>query len=150
MLLVPQKTQYALRAVFELAKRHGQGPVKIADIAKTQAIPVRFLEVILNQLKQAGFVESKRGSGGGYLLAGTPDHLTIGDVMQFVQGPVVPVSCMEGTAKGRCPLYGNCVFLPMWEQVQQAISNVYDDTTFQALLDHQEEQDGKFILSYSI
>ncbi len=68
-MLVSQKSQYALRAVFELARRNGGLPVKIADIAEAQAIPQRFLEVIMNQLKQGGFVESRRGKRGGYLLA---------------------------------------------------------------------------------
>ena len=63
-MLVSQKCQYALRALFELAKRNGEGPVKIAAIAKAQAIPPRFLEVILSQLKQGSFVESQRGSEG--------------------------------------------------------------------------------------
>jgi len=77
-MLVSQKAQYALRAVFELARRHGKGWVKISDIADTQAIPIRFLEVILGQMKQAGFVVSRRGTEGGYMLAVAPGELTVG------------------------------------------------------------------------
>ncbi len=61
---ISQKCQYALRAIFELAKRKGQGPVKIAETAEAQAIPLRFLEVILSQLKQGEFVSSQRGNKG--------------------------------------------------------------------------------------
>lgn len=57
---VSQKCQYALRAVFELAKRRGEGPTTVADIAKAQAIPAKFLELILGQLRQGGFTESRR------------------------------------------------------------------------------------------
>ena len=66
--MVTQKSQYALRALFELGRRTDAGPTKIEDIAKAQGIPQRFLEVVLNELKHAGLVEAKRGPRGGYLL----------------------------------------------------------------------------------
>lgn len=138
-MFVSQKSQYAIRSIFELAKRKGQGPVKIADIAQAQAIPIRFLENILSQLKQAGFVSSQRGNRGGYILARPPEKLTVGDVMRFMQGPVGPVECLIDGSKGKCSFYGKCVFLPMWEKVQKAISDVYDNTTFQDLV-YQERQ----------
>ncbi len=71
-MVLSQKSQYAVRAVFELAKKEGSGPVKAANIAAAQFIPVRFLENILGQLRQAGIVESVRGKEGGYRLAGRP------------------------------------------------------------------------------
>jgi len=135
-MLVSQKCQYALRAIFELAKRTGQGPVKIAEIAEAQAIPVRFLEVILGQLKQGRFVVSQRGSEGGYQLARPPQELTVGEIMRFVEGPLAPVTCGLDPAKtkDKCPFYGNCVFLPMWEKARRAAADVYDSTTFQGLV----------------
>ncbi len=84
-MLVSQKCQYALRAIFELAKRTGQGPVKIAEIAEAQAIPVRFLEVILSQLKQGRFAVSQRGSEGGYQLARPPQELTVGEITRVAE-----------------------------------------------------------------
>lgn len=150
-MFLSQKCQYALRAIFELAKRKdGQGPVKIAEIAKAQAIPVRFLEVILSQLKQAGFATSQRGSKGGYLLIRSPGELTVGEVIRFMQGPVGPVDCVAGVSKGKCPLYGNCAFLPMWEKVQKAVSDVYDNTTFQDLVDQENQKSKKKAICYSI
>ena len=150
-MLVSQKCQYALRALFELAKRNGEGPVKIAAIAKAQAIPPRFLEVILSQLKQGSFVESQRGSEGGYFLIRSPHDLTVGDVIRFVQGPVGPVGCVTETAKeNSCPLYGDCAFLPMWEKVRNATLEVYDNTTFQGLVDEERRKAGKYVPSYSI
>jgi len=149
-MFLSQKCQYALRAIFELAKRSGQGPVKIAEIAEAQAIPVRFLEVILSQLKQAGFATSQRGSKGGYLIIRSPGELTVGEVIRFMQGPVGPVECVAGVSKGKCPLYGNCAFLPMWEKVQKAVSGVYDNTTFQDLLDQEKQRSRKRVICYSI
>jgi len=77
---ITKKNQYALRAIFELAKYNGQGPQKISDIAQAQAIPVKFLEVILNQLKASGLVDSKRGFYGGYFLLRQPDAITVGSI----------------------------------------------------------------------
>lgn len=149
-MLVSQKSQYALRSVFELSKHYGKGPVKIAKIAQAQAIPPRFLEVILSQLKQLGIVDSRRGNEGGYFLIRSPQDLTVGDVMRFTQGSFDPVACVAGGSKDRCPLYGDCVFLPMWEEVRNTISNVYDKTTFQNLLDNERQKKENFSFCYSI
>jgi len=147
---ISRKCQYALRAIFELAKHSEQGPVKIAQIAEAQAIPLRFLEVILSQLKQGRFVASQRGNRGGYILARSAAELTVGEVMQFLQGPVGLVDCVAVGSKDKCRLYGSCAFLPMWERVQKAISNVYDNTTFQYLVDQDKRQGEKPVVNYSI
>ena len=102
-----------MRAVFELAKRDDSGPVKTATIAAAEVIPVRFLEIILNQLKQAGFVESRRGSDGGYLLQRNPRDLSVGDIIRFIEGPVGPVGCLGDQPTESCPLSESCVFMPM-------------------------------------
>lgn len=147
--MVSQKCQYALRAIFELAKRNGRGPVKIADIAATQAIPTRFLEVILSQLKQAGFVESRRGTEGGYLLAVAPSRLSVGEVIRFIEGPLGPVDC--GASAGQiCQLKGDCVFLPMWQRVEAAVREVYDNTTFADLVDDEKRMCSGVVQEYSI
>jgi len=150
MYLVPQKSQYAIRALFELAKRYGQGPAKIADIAKAQAIPVRFLEVILSQLKQGGFVDSQRGAEGGYFLVRDPRSLAVGEILRFLQGPIAPVGCLTGEPKDKCSLYGDCVFLPMWQKVGRAISEVYDSTAFQDLVEQDRRRASRYVSSYSI
>jgi len=148
---VSQKCQYALRAVFELAKRYGEEPVKIAEVARAQAIPPRFLEVILSQLKQGGFVGSKRGNEGGYFLLRAPSFLTVGEVIQFIEGPVMPVDCIARRgSKEKCRLYGQCVFLPMWERAHKAVSEVYRTTTFQELVNEESRMLGRHVPSYSI
>ena len=149
-MAISQKCQYALRAVFELAKHYGQGPVKIADIAEVQAIPLRFLEVILSQLRQGGFAGSRRGNEGGYLLVRSPRGLTVGEVIRFVQGPLGPVDCLADDSRDKCPLYGDCVFFPMWQKVREAVSDVYDNTTFQNLVDQEMQKAESYVPSYSI
>jgi Rrf2 family cysteine metabolism transcriptional repressor len=129
-----QKCQYAVRATYELAKRAGQGPTPIAEIAAAQVIPPRFLEVILNQLRQAGFVRSQRGAQGGYMLQGDPRDLSVGQIIRFVDGPMAPVKCVMETGEKDCPMYGHCPFLHMWERARDAVDGVYDKTTFADLL----------------
>lgn len=148
-MLVSQKCQYALRAVFELSRQYGLGPVKIAKIARIQAIPERFLEAILAQLKQGGFVESKRGSEGGYFLVREPGDIAIGDIIRFIQGPIGPVDCVTGENPS-CPLYGECVFLPMWKEAQKALVAVYDGTTFADLLERDKQANSTYSDCYCI
>ena len=145
-----QKCQYSLRATFELAKRYGEGPVKIADIAERQAIPARFLEVILNQLKQAGFAESRRGSAGGYVLTRPPGSLTVGEIIRYVEGPLSPVQCLGGASEDQCSLRDSCTFFPMWERANEALSEVYDTTTFEDLVEEQKLKSREFVPDYCI
>lgn len=131
-----QKCQYAFRAVFELAKRHPLGqPVSVAEIAETQAIPPRFLEQILAELKQGGFVLARRGAQGGYTLAASPATLTVGDIVRFVEGPITPVQCIVEGGESDCALQEGCVFKGFWERAKQAVETVYDSTSFQDLVD---------------
>ena len=137
---ISQKCQYALRAIFELARRSGAGPIKVAQIATSQAIPARFLEVILNQLKRGGFVDSWRGAAGGYAIARPPSDLTVGEIIRFIEGPIAPVTCMTGRSDNKCPLYGECVFLDVWTTALKAMVEVFDSTTFQDLVDRQAQK----------
>jgi Rrf2 family transcriptional regulator, cysteine metabolism repressor len=142
-MLLSQKCQYALRAIFEVAKRSGEGPIKIDAIASAQAIPPRFLAAILHQLKQGGFVQSRRGSEGGYLSARPAERLSVGEIIRFIEGPVAPVACVATEDEAAaCPLRGSCVFMSMWKEAQQAVENVYDRTTIQDLIDREAAMAG--------
>ena len=141
-MLVTQKCHYALRALLELAKLEGRGPIKIVDIATRQAIPPRFLENIMNQLKQGGFVESRRGKEGGFALARPAKQLGVGEIIRFLQGPITPVG-EEAVAKKRRPNSSpsDDVFMPMWEKANHALSEVYDNTTFGQLLEEAQRRE---------
>ena len=134
---VSQKCQYALRATLELAARRGNGPVPASEIARAQAIPLRFLELILAELKKAGFVESRRGAKGGYMLRQAPSALTVGEVMRFVDGSNAPVKCIDLGGEMNCALRGRCAFQGMWARARDAVSDIYDNTTFADLIDKQ-------------
>jgi Rrf2 family protein len=147
MLKVSQKGQYAIRALYELAKRRGEGHASAQDIARAQAIPLNFLELILRELRLAGLVQSRRGPQGGYLLAGDPKDLTIGRVLAVVEGPLGPVSCIAGD-ESPCSLQGKCAFLEMWERARSAVAGVLDSTTFAGLIEAEKEAD--YVADYSI
>lgn len=136
-MLVTQKTQYALRAIFELAKHRDRGLRKISDIAQAQAIPERFLEVILSQLKRSGFVTSKRGYHGGYRLVPPPERICVGDILRFMEQSDRPLHCIACISRCKCPLDGGCAFRPMWNQIEDAIYHIYDRTTIQDLVNNE-------------
>ena len=140
-MFVTQKNQYALRAIFELAKHRGMGLRKISDIAQAQQIPPRFLEVILSQLKRFGLVESKRGYTGGYALLRPPEQITVGEVFRFDEKGTAPVDCIACISQNNCPHphKRGCAFLPMWKKVRDSIFDIYDSTTIADLLAQEKE-----------
>ncbi|MFP4355739.1 MAG: RrF2 family transcriptional regulator [Phycisphaerae bacterium] len=149
MMGVSQKSRYALRATFELAKRHGSGPIPSNEIAAKQAIPPRFLELILNQLVGGGIIQSRRGARGGYHLIGHPRDLTVGRLLRLTEGDVTPVDCELCGGGEDCPLAENCVFSELWNRAETAMLEVYDGTSFQDLVDQHRQKEAGY-LDYSI
>lgn len=147
---VSSKCYYAIRAVYALAEHGGETPMKIADIAEREIIPIRFLEVILNQLKGGGFVQSRRGAEGGYKLARAADSITVGEIMRYVDGPIAPVDCVSQSRPKECDFHGECHFFGFWGRVRQAISNVVDRTTFADLIREDAERKRSFVNDWSI
>jgi Rrf2 family protein len=134
------KGEYALHAVFDLALQKPGEPVKIADIARRQHIPQKFLELILAGLKQGGFVESRRGAEGGYLLARPADSITVGQVIRF----------MEGARNGKPKELAASPFGALWQTVEAAVSQVVDQTSFGDLARQWREKQGNYIPNWDI
>jgi Rrf2 family cysteine metabolism transcriptional repressor len=147
---VSSKCYYALRAIYALAEHNSTEPLKIAEIAEREQIPIRFLEVILNQLKGGGFVRSKRGAEGGYFLAREAEDLTIGAVMRFVDGPIAPVDCVSQSRHKECEFHGECHFFGFWGRVRQAMSDVVDKTTFADLVRESRNRPRGYIGDWTI
>ena len=147
---ISKRCQYALQAVFELVLRDPDQPVKIHEIAGAQNIPPRFLEVILNQLRHAGFVESRRGSEGGYMLARAAADLTVGEVIRYMQGPISMSADDERAADNSEYFYGDYAFEQLWEAVNRAISQVCDNTTFAELIECEKAKKTAAVPNYSI
>jgi Rrf2 family transcriptional regulator, cysteine metabolism repressor len=137
------KGEYALQAIFDLASQRPGEPVKIADIARRQKIPQKFLELILAGLKQGGFVESRRGAEGGYLLAKPASSISVGEVLRFVDGA-------QQHGKGRPRRKAETPFTEMWQRVDSTVSEIIDKTTFADLVHRWTEKQNKFVLNWEI
>lgn len=140
---ISYKGDYALKALFELALRYEQDkarPVPITEISKFGDMPKKFLEQILLTLVRGGFVKSRRGAGGGFILAREPREITIGEVLRFVEGPIEPIACVSDEYKG-CRDVKECVFRNVWKEVAEAISIVIDTLTFEELIVRYKERE---------
>ena len=130
--LVSNKCEYALRAIFELVLNEGDKPMKTQEIAAAQNIPLRFLEVILVGLKHSGIVLSKRGNNGGYILAREARDINVGEVISLIDGR------NNRSKKHLIPgqqHVGDIAFSRLWNRVNTSISQIYEETTFQDLLE---------------
>ena len=136
------KGEYALLAIFDLATRGPGFPVRIADIATRQKIPQKFLELILAGLKQGGFVESRRGAEGGYLLSRPPESISVGEVLRFVEGT------RAGRRPGRRKAEGP--FAEMWQEVDAAVSSVVDRISFAEVARAWTEKQSKYVAHWDI
>jgi len=144
------KGEYALQALIDLAEQPPGEPVKIADIARRQKIPQKFLELILASLKQGGFVESRRGAEGGYLLTRPSDSLTVGDILRFVEGPRARRRTSKARSREANQSGRDNPFSEMWERVDRAVSEIVDKTTLADILRSWSEKQNRFVLNWEI
>ena len=123
--------EYALRALIVLGVSYDEPVVRIQTISKLQNIPKRFLEQILNELKSAGIVESRRGVAGGYRLRLPPDKITLAEVIRYIEGPLAPVSCVSERYYERCscPDENNCGIRSVMKEVRDAIVKILESVT---------------------
>ena len=142
MRQLSKRTQYSLRALYALTRKFGEGPVLITTLAETETIPKKFLEQILVSLKSAGFVSSKKGKGGGYILAQPPEKITIGSVIRAIEGPLAPLPCASETRFRKCD---ECVDIQtcgtriVMRQVRDAMAAILDETTLAMVCKKVEE-----------
>ncbi len=146
---ISKKCQYALKAIFELAWRNQGQLVKTHDIANAQRMSLRFTEIILNELKHGGFVESRRGNEGGYILARDPKELTVREVIEFVQGPISAVPD-KIKAVEKITRFGYAAFTELWQEVDNAVYTVLDGRTFADLVELEAAKRDAQVPDYSI
>ena len=125
-----KKGEYALRALIDLgiAAEVGRPLVQVSELAEKEVIPVKFLEQIMQLLKDEGFVESRRGKFGGYRLARPASKITIGSVVRMIDGPLAPIGCVSHTAyeKCSCPDEVHCGLRMLMLDVRNAIAGILD------------------------
>ena len=116
--------RYGARVMLELALRYKDGAVSIKDIAESQDVSAKYLVQIIASLRAAGLVVSVRGSGGGYFLARPPSQITLGEVIQALEGSIAPVHCVDNPKA--CPRTDFCVMHDVWAQMKDAIDKILD------------------------
>lgn len=130
--MISQRAKYALRALVALVEMRAGEPLMISEISRRKAIPKKFLEQILLELKRAGIVESRRGRLGGYVLARPAERITFGEVLRLIDGPVAPLPCLSKTAYRRCADCADesaCEIRHVFARVARATREVLDTTT---------------------
>jgi Rrf2 family protein len=125
------KGEYALRALFVLGLHYARPVVSIQSISLEQNIPKRFLEQILNDLKSAGLVESRRGVSGGYRLARPPQEISLAAVIRHIEGALAPVSCVSERfyEKCSCPDESRCAIRSVMKEVREAVVRIVEKVT---------------------
>jgi Rrf2 family protein len=132
-----KRGEYGLRAMVALASTNSQAVVSIKKIAQKEKIPVKFLEQILLTLKNAGLLQSKAGSGGGYYLARPPEEITLGQIVRVLDGPLAPIRCVSKMAYEpcACPDEQTCGLRLVMLDVRNAIADILDNTTLANVTD---------------
>src|SRR5881409_3204804 len=137
--------EYTLRALLVLGQNYSSQPVlRIQTISRLQNIPKRFLEQILNELKSAGIVESRRGVAGGYRLRMAPEQVTLAEVIRYIEGPLAPVSCVSERFYERCtcPDEPNCGIRSVMKDVREAIVKILESVTLAQLCERVRKLQG--------
>jgi Rrf2 family protein len=136
--VLTKKGKYGLKAMVHLAQSEPGRPVPVMEISEKQRIPKKFLDAILCELRNAGFVHSKMGKGGGYSLARPPSAITVGELVRTIDGPLAPVPCASKTRYRRCDDCHDettCAVRRIMQRAQEALSSVLDTCSLQEMRD---------------
>lgn len=135
---ISTKGRYALRMLLDLAEHQNDGFVALKDIAKRQNISKKYLEQIIPILNRSDILNANRGYQGGYRLAKTPDHYTVGNILRLTEGSIAPVSCLDYDPI-QCERSDDCLTLPVWKGLNKVISDYLDSITLQDIIDNNRE-----------
>lgn len=128
-----KRGEYALRSMINLgiAAKVGRSLVRVTELAKAEDLPIKFLEQVMQQLREAGFVESERGKHGGYRLAKPAGQIHIGEIVRLIDGPLAPIGCVSQTAYApcNCPDEAHCGLRMLMLDVRNAIAAILDRYT---------------------
>ena len=137
MLKLSTKGRYAIRAMLDLALQTRENPIIIKDISKRQDISDLYLEQLFNRLKAAGLVRSTRGPKGGFTLTRSPSLITLGDILQAMEGSTAPVECVDNAQV--CSRSDSCVTRKVWAAVKKSMDEVLESTTLKDLVNQEKE-----------
>jgi Rrf2 family protein len=121
------QSRYGVRAIFDIAYNSAHAPAKIQDIYRRQRIAPRYLEQIFQKLKKNGFLESKRGPKGGYILKREPEQISIGEIIRAVEGHPKIVFCLDiETGRKQCRLLEKCITREVWKEGYDRLFSFFD------------------------
>ncbi len=135
---ISTKGRYALRMLVDLAEHQGAGFVTLKDIANRQGISKKYLEQIVAVLNRDGILKTNRGYQGGYRLAQSPEHYTVGHILRLTEGSLAPVPCLEQPPYG-CERSADCATLWIWQGLNDAICTYLDGITLQDIVDRHRD-----------
>jgi Rrf2 family protein len=130
---ISTKGRYALRVMIDLAQHYNEGNISLKDIAERQGLSMKYLEMIASILNRAGFLNSQRGKTGGYQLKYTPEEYSVGTILKEAEGSLAPVSCLDH-AENECEHAGDCITLPLWEELDRITYDYLDSVSLADLL----------------
>jgi Rrf2 family cysteine metabolism transcriptional repressor len=130
------KGRYGTRALLEMARHYGEGPLLLRDIAERQQISLQYLERLMSPLTKSGLIHSIRGAKGGVWLSRPPQEIRLSQVVEAMEGPIIPVDCIEDPEF--CNRAGACATRDVWTGVQHAIYKVLDKITLADLVERQK------------
>ena len=136
MLRLSTKGQYGVRAMFELAKNYNKGPLTIKEIAKRQGVSISYLEQLMNRLRKSELIKSRKGPGGGYVINREPAEISVGMILNSLEGPVAITQCLDPTAKG-CKRVEGCVARLLWKSLGEKIEDFLDTINLNDLLNEE-------------
>ena len=142
---ISTKGRYALRLKMDLAENNNGSPISLKDVAKRQDISDKYLEQILSILNKAGYVRSVRGAQGGYMLKMEPQNYTVGMILRQTEGSLAPVACIEDD-EIVCDRQQQCVTSIVYKKINDAITGLDDNNTWQDLVDWQNEKIGNYVI----
>jgi Rrf2 family cysteine metabolism transcriptional repressor len=142
------KGRYAMRAMLDLAKHYGEGPVLLKDVARREDISERYLEHLFLSLKAAGLVNSVRGAHGGFALSRPPGDIKLMEIMLVCEGQMSLVECV--TDPDMCSRSPRCATRDVWTELKNAMEKVLDSQTLEDLVERQQAKEQKGIAMYNI
>ena len=119
-MLISTKGRYALRVLVDMAEHTAEGYIPLKEIAQRQEISEKYLESIVKELVRRGVVAGVRGKGGGYRLCAPPEQINVGDILNYMEGTLAPVACLEAGARP-CARAAECRTLEFWRGLDAAI-----------------------------
>jgi Rrf2 family transcriptional regulator, cysteine metabolism repressor len=143
-MMFSTRSEYGVRVMIQLARRRGSGPVPLTGIAEAEALPLAYLEQLVSRLRKADLVASTRGAHGGYELSRDPADITMAEVVQALEGSLIPMQCFDelGGTRVLCNHvddgFENCATKVLWTRVQGGVTRALEQTTLAELAEFAE------------